>query len=299
MDDAIISKFPSGAKIISVVPHGKSEWTQTTLLVIALNTGSQEKCFLKCTTSENGCGMMKGEFNSMSELYKIAPDFVPKPYGWGSHRSVDGEETHFLLQEFIEMTTHDLPDPEKLCSKLATLHKDSFSAEYFGFHINTFQGHIPQAVNTRFSTWTPFFTHILKYVTELDMKVNGTWNSLATLECRVFIKVIPRLVGALENGRTIKPCLIHGDLWEGNIGTSISTGEIVLFDAASYYAHHEMEIADWRCHYNKIHDEIYTKTYLKYHEPSEPKEEWMIGIGCIVFTTISFIQSIIWIKEKQ
>ncbi|KAK3615524.1 hypothetical protein LTR56_026541 [Elasticomyces elasticus] len=35
-----------------------------------------------------------------------------------------------------------------------------------------------------------------------------------------------------------------------------------------------MEIGGWRCHYNKIHDQVYTRTYLEYNGPSEPEQEW-------------------------
>ena len=95
------------------------------------------------------------------------------------------------------------------------------------------------------------------------------------LEERTFEKVIPRLVGALESeGRSVKPCLIHADLWEGNTGTSYETGDVYVFDSGAFYAHNEMEIGDWRCHYNKIHNKIYTRTYLKFFGPSEPKGEW-------------------------
>ena len=72
----------------------------------------------------------------------------------------------------------------------------------------------------------------------------------------------------------MKPSLIHADLWEGNTGLSYDTGEIILFDAGSYYAHNEMEIGDWRCTYNKVNSKIYTKTYLKNYPMSEPTEEW-------------------------
>lgn len=52
------------------------------------------------------------------------------------------------------------------------------------------------------------------------------------------------------------------------------TGNVYLFDAAVMYAHNEFEIGDWRCHYNKIHNKIYTQTYLRKCRPSEPMEEW-------------------------
>jgi hypothetical protein len=82
-------------------------------------------------------------------------------------------------------------------------------------------------------------------------------------------------LGALEQGdRKVNPCLIHADLWEGNIGIASGTGDIYIYDAAAFYAHNEMEIANWRGYYNKIGDKVYTETYLKYYEPDEPKDEW-------------------------
>ena len=91
----------------------------------------------------------------------------------------------------------------------------------------------------------------------LDFETNGPWEELRKVEERTLSRVIPRLIGALEaDGRSIKPCLIHADLWEGNTGTSYDTSEIFLFDAGAYYAHNEMEIGDWRCPYNKINARI-------------------------------------------
>lgn len=42
--------------------------------------------------------MMHGEFESMSALYAIVPNFVPKPYAWGSYRDIEG--MHFFLCDF-------------------------------------------------------------------------------------------------------------------------------------------------------------------------------------------------------
>jgi fructosamine-3-kinase len=124
-------------------------------------------------------------------------------------------------------------------------------------------------------SWTSFFTKLLKHVVDMDFATNGYWEDLSILEQRIFTLVIPRLIGNLEvDGRSIKPCLIHGDLWEGNTGTSYEDGSIRLFDSGAFYAHNEMEIGNWRCHYNKIHNRIYTCTYLRSYGPSEPKAEW-------------------------
>ncbi|RYC58758.1 hypothetical protein CHU98_g7452 [Xylaria longipes] len=56
--------------------------------------------------------------------------------------------------------------------------------------------------------------------------------------------VIPRLSGPIEqDGRSVKPCLIYGDLWEKNIGNHSLTEEIYIFDSWAYYAHHEMALS--------------------------------------------------------
>jgi protein-ribulosamine 3-kinase len=90
----------------------------------------------------------------------------------------------------------------------------------------------------------PFNRKLLAGTAALDVKTNGPLEELAEVVERTLSHVIPRLLGALEsNGRRVRPCLIHGDLWEGNIGTEFGSGNIYIFDSCAYYAHHEMEIA--------------------------------------------------------
>ncbi|RFU28894.1 hypothetical protein B7463_g7456, partial [Scytalidium lignicola] len=276
-DPNVMGRFPEGTKILSTSRSGTSTWTalaSTACFTVELPDGTQEQYFLKCATEDGGKIMMEGEFNAMSEIYKTMPLFVPKPHSWGKYR-VGHPNTYFFLSQFINMEDK-APEPDQLCRKLAQLHKKSVSPTgKFGFHATTWQGHTPQAVAWE-SSWTVFFTNLLNHVTELDFKTNGYWLELDILEKRIFSDVILILIGNLErDGRTVKPCLIHGDLWEGNTGTSSDTGDIYIFDSAAFYAHNEMEIGDWRCTYNKINNPSYTETYKRhYEEISEPQEEW-------------------------
>ena len=67
----------------------------------------------------------------------------------------------------------------------------------------------------------------------------------------------PRLLGALEyHGPKIKPCLIHGNLWDGNIGTDYHTGNLYIFDGASYYVHKEMELGIWRTDHHEMKSKV-------------------------------------------
>lgn len=75
-----------------------------------------------------------------------------------------------------------------------------------------------------------------------DNETNGTWAEYDAACKQLIDVVIPRLLGALQSdGRSITTTLIHGDLWERNIGIDIETGNIVVFDPGCTYAHNEME----------------------------------------------------------
>lgn len=46
-------------------------------------------------------------------------------------------------------------------------------------------------------------------------------------------------LGVLFDGITVKPSVLHGDLWSGNIASV--DGEPAVFDPATYYGHAEAE----------------------------------------------------------
>lgn len=273
IDKNIIRTFPSGTKVVSVNELGKSSWATRARLQVELANGTTAQYFLKSALGKGGRLMMEGEYRSMLELYKTMPELVPKPHGWGKY-SIQSPKTYFFIAEFIHMSD-ETPEPDQLCAKLAQLHQTSTSPTgQYGFHITTCQGRVPQAISWD-SKWTTYFTTLLKHVVDLDTDTNGPWFELAKLEEQLLAQVVPILLDNLvKDGHSIKPCLIHGDLWEGNIGTSPETGDIYLFDAAAMYAHHEMEIGNWRCHYNRIGEKRYTETYYLHQSKSEPEAEW-------------------------
>lgn len=212
-----------------------------------------------------------GEYMSMLEIYNTVPDFAPRPRGYGK---CDGDDSCFFLCDYLSIKS-ELPNPVTLGKKLAEMHKKSQSPTgQFGFHVTTFDGKLP--LNTTWDrNWTSFFKKLLHGVYELDVKANGVWKELDDLMEIALEKLIPRLLDALVTGhRSIKPCLIHGDLWESNIGTDDRTGDLYIYDACAYYAHNEKEIAIWRVEHHEMTNPAYLKEYLKNFEPSEPKEEF-------------------------
>jgi fructosamine-3-kinase len=273
LDTNVINSFPPGTKVLSAYKFAKSRWTLTARLDLVLLDGTAASYFLKCAAADAGRIMMEGEFQSMSTIYQTTPGLVPRPHSWGKF-STSPPEMYSFLVEFIDLSDR-MPEPNQLCSQLAKLHMLNESPTgKFGFQVTTCQGRVPQAVRWE-SNWTIYFGNLLRHVITMDDAENGPWSALTQLEERLLSRVVPRLLDNLtKDGRVVKPCLVHGDLWEGNTGICRSTGKVYLFDAAAMYAHNEFEIGNWRCYYNKIHREIYTQTYLRHYGPSEPRDEW-------------------------
>ncbi|KAI1270279.1 Fructosamine kinase-domain-containing protein [Xylariaceae sp. FL1019] len=233
--------------------------------------GGHRSYFLKTLSGENAAERVYGEFKAMSEIYSTMPAIAPKPRGYGQCKNE--ENTHFFVCDFLNIT-HGLPDPERLGKTLAELHHKSQSPNgLFGFHCTTFDGEKP--LNTKWdSSWTRFFTRLINDVYKLEKEVNGHWQPLEDVMQVTSSRLIPRLLDPLTaEGRVIKSCLIHGDLWESNIGTDKKTGNIYIYDACAYYAHHEKEVAIWRVAHHKMTDEKYREEYFKNYPRSEPVEE--------------------------
>jgi protein-ribulosamine 3-kinase len=112
-------------------------------------------------------------------------------------------------------------------------------------------------------------------VYKLDFQANGHWTKLDDAMKIILDKVVPRLLGRLyEDNRTVKPCLIHGDLWEENIGTDPRTGNIYIFDSCAYYAHHEMGVGMWRVEHHQMNPPKYRDEYFKAFNPDEPTDDY-------------------------
>ncbi|GKZ80370.1 hypothetical protein AnigIFM56816_004590 [Aspergillus niger] len=187
-----------------------------------------------------------------------------------------------------------MPDPDKFAARLAALHNNSASPTgKFGFHVVTHNGNLPQMTDWE-DSWEIFFAKSMRHALDLETAVKG-WNpELDFLVPALFERVIPRLLRPLESeGWSVKPSLIHGDLWYANSGIDTETGESLVFDACCFYAHNECELAgfygegnqtdrwdtneddfgQWRSICNRFGDE-YLEAYRSYAQVSPPEEDY-------------------------
>jgi len=170
-------------------------------------------------------------------MHSIIESRTPKPITWGSFNAIS--DTHYYICKFHELKD-EVPGPVEFCKTIADLHTNSWSPNgKFGFHVVTYNGNLPQKNDWK-DTWEEFFTSGFERILDINVERGGPWEEMENLRPAMTTKVIPRLLRPLEmNGRTVNPCLVHGDLWCGNTAIDTVTNTPLIFDPASFYAHNE------------------------------------------------------------
>lgn len=115
------------------------------------------------------------------------------------------------------------------------------------------------------------YTKILARAIDIDWEKHGPWPEFKVVRELLLDKVVPRLLYPLSSqGRRIKPCLVHGDLWDENCAVDMANSEPFAFDAGSLYTHNEYEIGYWRPPRHRLSNKAYTRSYKRYFPVSEP-----------------------------
>ena len=191
------------------------------------------------------------------------------------HLLSEGEAVHtYLVMDYVGVTK-TLPEAPVLCSYIATIHK-SVSPEpgHFGFATPSYLGTF--SIPTQWErSWATFFKNMLQRLAEAHSE---SWHMPQLKNDPSFeillSKTVPALLEPLQaGGRSIEPCLVHGNLSEKRIGINMVTGEPFLFGFSSLYAHNEFELGMWRRGAGRL-SRGYLDEYKKHFPPSEPNEQW-------------------------
>jgi protein-ribulosamine 3-kinase len=135
-----------------------------------------------------------------------------------------------------------------------------------------FQGNIPNH-NQWCDTWEEYFSRNLHSIMAIERSIHGADPEMDALSSKIMTKVVPRLLRPLETGgNKIKPVLLHGDMWHGNVSVDNETDEPILYDAGSFFGHNEYDLSPWRAtryRFNRTH----VRAYHKLVPVSEPAED--------------------------
>lgn len=195
---------------------------------------------------------------------------VPKPVAWGKYVYAD-PDTFFLVEDFHHLD-ESVPSPQRVAQRLVQLHSLVSPNAKFGFAVPTHQAVAPHPEGWE-SSWTTYFTRVLKTAVETDAAKNGSWQELSTAAEHLLETVVPTLLDPLQRGpNPIKPRLIHGDIWAGNIGTDKETGDIMFVDTGCFYGHNELDLGAWRRPRAENLGQPYLVEYKRMFPPSEPQD---------------------------
>ncbi|XP_061998563.1 protein-ribulosamine 3-kinase, chloroplastic [Rosa rugosa] len=185
--------------------------------------------FFVKTNRSIGPSMFEGEALGLGAMFKTGSIRVPKPFKVGPLPTGGS----YIIMEFIDFGL-SRGNQSDLGRKLAEMHKTGKSEKGFGFEVNNTIGSTPQ-INTWSSDWIQFYgEHRLGY--QLQLAVDRYGDSTIYEKGHRLVKSM----GPLFDNIVIEPCLLHGDLWSGNI-SSDKKGEPVILDPACYYGHNEAE----------------------------------------------------------
>ncbi|CAB94144.1 putative protein [Arabidopsis thaliana] len=137
----------------------------------------------------------------------------------------------YIIMEFIDFGG-SRGNQAELGRKLAEMHKAGKTSKGFGFEVDNTIGSTPQ-INTWSSDWIEFYGEKrLGYQLKLARDQYG--------DSAIYQKghtLIQNMAPLFENV-VIEPCLLHGDLWSGNIAYD-KNNEPVILDPA--YGHNEAD----------------------------------------------------------
>ena len=177
-------------------------------------------------------------------MHSFMPEEVPQPLGWGTLNA--WPDRHFYICHYIDMLD-ELPSAVQWAQTVSKLHiltenKGPMAPNgrgKFGFDATTHLGNVA-VDNTWQDLWEALWTQQMRSLLEQEESLRGSNEEFTCLQIAFFEKVVPRLLRPLETGgRTIAPCLIHSDLWPGNIKPMANHRGICMFDSCTYWGHHE------------------------------------------------------------
>ncbi|MEM1406391.1 MAG: fructosamine kinase family protein [Bacteroidota bacterium] len=171
----------------------------------------------------------------------------------------EGVQYSCLVLEYIESGPRLPGYWKELGEGLALLH--SQNAESFGLDHDNYIGSLRQS-NSQHKDWIEFFINE-RIAPQIELAIST--GAMQSNEAKNIERLYKRFTDLLV---LEKPCLIHGDLWSGNIMIDVS-GSPAIIDPAVSFANREMDIAMTR-----LFGSLPNEFYASYNETKPLTPGW-------------------------
>ncbi|MDT8437872.1 MAG: fructosamine kinase family protein [Wenzhouxiangellaceae bacterium] len=172
--------------------------------------------------------ILDAERHGLARLAEATAIATPRIIGQG-----EIDRVCWLAFEWLEMRVPDTDCFARLGVQLHQLHRHRGSG--FGLERNNFIGLTPQ-VNDESEDWSDFF---------INRRLRPQIERLAERHRNFDESLIEALAESWRHafdGYQPEPCLLHGDLWSGNVAM-LADGRPVVFDPAVHFGDRECDLA--------------------------------------------------------
>ena len=192
-----------------------------------LLTGDNGQRYFVKTNLSGRQSMFEAEAKGLQEIASSDTVKVPESVCFG-----DDLSQSYIVLEYLDMGGS--ANQHVLGEQLAAMHR--VTARQFGWGIDNTIGATHQS-NAWRENWLDFWSEQrLGFQLQLAAQ-NGYGGVLQSLGESLLIEM-PKLF----TGREMKPSMLHGDLWGGNVA-GLKDGTPVIFDPAFYYGDREADLA--------------------------------------------------------
>lgn len=181
--------------------------------------------FVKINSKSN-LALLETERENLNKLKQLSKIHCPVPITLGTT----------LNKSFLVLTFEPLTAPQNehwydLGVALADMHLSSQHGQ-FGWHQDNYIGQTLQP-NRWQTNWRTFFA---------EQRIG--WQLQLLKEKSIFLGDIEKITTVCHDllfHHKVTPCLVHGDLWQGNVG--FVNGKPLIYDPACYFGDREVDIA--------------------------------------------------------
>ena len=195
-------------------------------LNLTFKVSDGQRCYFIKINNKDYLENYQAEAYSLKQLNTLANIASPKVTTLGT--SLDKS---FLVLDYIDFSKAKPILWYQLGQQLAQMHYETRHGQ-FGWQHDNYIGSTIQP-NQWSSNWTTFFA---------DQRI--AWQLQLLSERSIVLGNIEHIAQVCHDAllhHQVTPCLVHGDLWQGNTG--FSGEQAMIFDPACYYGDREVDIA--------------------------------------------------------
>jgi fructosamine-3-kinase len=188
-----------------------------------------QQVFVKANSKEFA-EVLETEYESLRYMQAARLDFYPQALHIAS-----GDEYAVLMMQHYPLSPLTQSSAADLGRQLARQHL--VSNDCFGWIADNFIG-LTRQINSNTAEWGDFFRQA-RLQPQLELAIN---NGLSSRIVEQVVETLGR-TNELLGQQQVKPALLHGDLWSGNVGFDTALARTMMFDPAPYFGDPESDLA--------------------------------------------------------